>query len=393
MAATNFSRDVLEMFYGPIEDKQRLPNTISPTIMGEFEIVRNNFNDWLRVWKMQVTKNNKALFKFFQKTKNSFINVCKKEVEVMKSVKIQFTLNVEFHIKRDEKEEKMNHYFNRMQPVILNQHNIDIIKPLLNQFIDEVKGEIEAWSERGSGWIMDEILEAYINVARYQPMRGGSYMPLPKKLQNKKAIINVQNRDDHCLRWALRAALFPAPRGAKVTRTSSYPTEDGLNFTGIDFPTPVWQIGRLEKQNNNLAINVFGWENGNVVVHRISEKGGEIPRINLMLIKQGENTHYSFVKRLSALLFDQSKNSNSKHFCERCLHGYTTIDLLERHKSECKGLLKSPTRTEMPKEGENKMAFKNYHKQMKAPYVVYADFECVLKKSQHASQTINRASR
>ena len=127
-----------------------------------------------------------------------------------------------------------------------------------------MKGEIEAWSERGSGWIMDETLEAYINVARYQPMRGGSYMPLPAKLKNKKAIINVQNRDNQCSRWALRAALFPAPRGAKVTRTSSYPTEDGLNFTGIDFPTPVSQIDRLERQNTNLAINVFGWGGGGV---------------------------------------------------------------------------------------------------------------------------------
>ena len=40
---------------------------------------------------------------------------------------------------------------------------------MLNQFIDEVKGEIEAWSQRGSGWIMDEILEAFINMAQYQP--------------------------------------------------------------------------------------------------------------------------------------------------------------------------------------------------------------------------------
>ena len=55
-------------------------------------------------------------------------------------------------------------------------------------------------------------------------------------------------------------------------------------------------------------------------------------------------------------------------------------DLLERHKPECKGLLKSPTRTEMPKVGENKMSFTNYHKQMKVPYVVYADFEYVLRK-------------
>ena len=34
----------------------------------------------------------------------------------------------------------------------------------------------------------------------------------------------------------------------------------------------------------------------------------------------------------------------------------------------------------MPKQGENKMAFKNFYKQMKAPYVVYADFECILRK-------------
>ena len=109
MAAANFSRDVLEIFYGPIEDNQRLPNPISPTIMGGFEIVRNNFNDWLRVWKMRVTKNNKDLFKFLKNTKNSFINVCKKEVETMKSVKIQFSINVRFFIYRNEEKEEMDH--------------------------------------------------------------------------------------------------------------------------------------------------------------------------------------------------------------------------------------------------------------------------------------------
>ena len=165
-----------------------------------------------------------------------------------------------------------------------------------------------------------------------------------------------------------------------MRKTSSYPTEDGLDFTGIDFPTPVSQIDRLERQNPNLAMNVFGWEKEQVIVHRLSEKDGEIPRINLMITKQGENTHYTLVKRLTALLYDQNRHNESKHFCERCLHGYKTRDLLERHKPECKGLLKSPTRTEMPKEGQNKTAFKNHYKQMKAPYVVYADFECVLRK-------------
>ena len=69
MAAANFSRDVLEMFYGPIEENQRLIAPISLSIRGGFEIVRKNFNEWLGVWKMRVTNNNKDLFKFFKKTK------------------------------------------------------------------------------------------------------------------------------------------------------------------------------------------------------------------------------------------------------------------------------------------------------------------------------------
>jgi len=31
---------------------------------------------------------------------------------------------------------------------------------MMNQFIDYVRGQIEGWSERGSGWVIDEILEA-----------------------------------------------------------------------------------------------------------------------------------------------------------------------------------------------------------------------------------------
>ena len=39
-------------------------------------------------------------------------------------------------------------------------------------------------------------VEAFINVARYLPMRGECYMTLPKKLKNKKAVLNMQNRDN-----------------------------------------------------------------------------------------------------------------------------------------------------------------------------------------------------
>ena len=203
--------------------------------------------------------------------------------------------------------------------------------------------------------------------------------PCPKKLKNKKAVLNIQNRDNMCLRWAIRVALFPAPRGTNLQRTSSYPTNDGLNFAGINF-LPVSQIDKLERQNLNLALNVFVWEKEQVIVDRISEKGRDTPRINLMIAKKGKNMHYSLLKTLTVLLYDQNRHNETKHFCEPCLHGYSRKALLERHKAECKGLLKSPTRTKMLEEGENEMSFTNYHKQMKAPYVIYANFECVLEK-------------
>ena len=211
MAAANFSKDVLEMFYGPIsqEDQRRIMLPMRPERGADFEIVRNDFHNWLRVWKMIVPRGNRDLLNFFQKTKNRFIDVCEYEVRTLKSAKIQFSLLVSFPWNRGEEVQRMEHYFNRMHPAILNEHNMDTLNHLLNEFIDHVKGEIEAWSQRGSGWVLDEILEAFINVAQYQPLQGGSYMPLPRRLKNKKAIKNIQNRDNQCLRWAIRAALFP----------------------------------------------------------------------------------------------------------------------------------------------------------------------------------------
>ena len=45
---------------------------------------------------------------------------------------------------------------------------------------------LEKWTQRGSGWVVDRISTLWLNIARYQPLRGGSYFQLPAILQNKK---------------------------------------------------------------------------------------------------------------------------------------------------------------------------------------------------------------
>ena len=95
--------------------------------------------------------------------------------------------------------------------------------------------------------------------------------------------------------------LFPALKN--TNRTASYPTNDGINYKGIDFPTPIKQIDKLEAQNENLAINVFGWSY-RVIVHRVSKNPKEVNRINLMLVESGEIQHYTYVKRINGLLYN-----------------------------------------------------------------------------------------
>ena len=125
-------------------------------------------------------------------------------------------------------------------------------------------------SKRFRRGAIDRIMNVYLDFSRYNPIRGGTYIPLPEKLKAKQAIINITNKDSRCLRWALRAARFPVARD--LQRPSKYPTEDGFDFTGISFPTPLHEIPKVEKPYN-IAINVLGWKDGKVVIYYASEMG------------------------------------------------------------------------------------------------------------------------
>ena len=117
-----------------------------------------------------------------------------------------------------------------------------------------------------------------------------------------------------------------------------------------------------------------------MIVHHISKQPEDMPRINLLLIEKAGKFHYARIKDRNRLLRDQSKHKERKHFCERCLHGYTREDLLQAHKLECRGIGQTAVRVEMPEEGKNAQAFQNHHKQLPAPYIIYADFEALTTK-------------
>ena len=294
------------------------------------------------------------------------------EIKALNGIKFQLALKVQ--LLKDNpggSEEYTDPVMRHKQEAILQNREIEGGGGL-SQTFPTIQETLEKWTQRGSGWVVDRVEVLWLDIARYQPLRGDCYIPLPAAMRLKKAVVSVKNKDNHCLRWALRSALFPVAHGQHAYRPSKYPQQDGLDFTGIDAPTPISQIPRVERQND-LAINVFGWDKG-VIVHHISKQPEDMPRINLLLIEAGK-FHYAWIKDLNRLLHDQSKCDNRKHYCERCLHGYTREDLLDAHKPECRGIGQTAVRVEIPEEGKNALAFQNHHKQLPAPYIIYADLE------------------
>ena len=370
-----YQDDILDLFAKNEVKTDELVFRQTPWVIGKF----------LRGWQMDVPKGHPQGADpraFLEEIEPLIQKKLEEELKALKGgLKFQLALKVDLEkANPDGSEEYTDPVLRHRQEAILQKSEI---KGALNQAFPGVQETLEKWTQRGSGWVVNQVHTLWLDIARYQPLRGGSYIPLPAALAAKNkggrggmAVLNVKNKDDHCLRWSLRSALFPVAKDPQ--RPTKYPTKDGLNFTGIDAPTPVSQIPKVERQNN-LAINVFGWEKG-VIIHHISKQPGDMPRINLLLIENANKVHYTWVKNLNRLLYDQSKHRERKHFCERCLHGYSREDLLQDHKPECQGIGQTAVRVEMPEEGKNKLTFQNHHKQLPAPYIIYADFEALTTK-------------
>ena len=168
-------------------------------------------------------------------------------------------------------------------------------------------------------------------------LKGSLYIPLPKKLKNKCAIINMENNDDMCFKWSVTRALNPVERNPKRVTKKLRLQSKQCNWDSISFPTSLQNIRTFEK-NNNVLINVFGFDDDNNVYPLRVPKGKHGGRVLLMLIRsEGETKrHYAVVKSLSRLLHGQATRKNCKRFyCNNCLNGFTSEGRLQDHVTYC----------------------------------------------------------
>ena len=222
------------------------------------------------------------------------------------------------------------------------------------------------------------MLKLELGIAVYVPLEGSSYLKLPKQLEDKKAVLNIQNDDEKCFLWSVLASLHPVSRRDQPHRLHHYKQYvNELNVGGIEFPMRVNQIAKFERQNTTISVNVFGYEERELFPLYITKEKKE-HHVNLLLFSSNETSHYCLIRNLSRLLGPLTKYKGRKFFCEYCLHGFTRRDLLEQHEPHCSK--NGPQKIKLPNEDNDVLYFKDVQKQLKVPFVIYADFESYLVK-------------
>ena len=146
------------------------------------------------------------------------------------------------------------------------------------------------------------------------------------------------------------------------------------------------KLSFLCKMENNICINVFGYENGLVFPIYISDQKFK-DSIDLLLLIDDDKSHYVYIKDFDRFMFHKTKNKKKKCFCISCLQCFNSENMLIKHKNDCLSI----NGKQSVKLEEGIIKFENYFKQIPVPFKIYADFKCYLEgfESYEGSYTKN----
>ena len=298
-----------------------------------------------------------------------------KTLPSMKGIKFNETLKVTFSKMTGDGIIYKTAYFNSKPQTIIN--NLEIAESLQSSK-QQILNFVGVWISEGSGWTIQSVGGHYINIVKYEPIKGDAFIQLPTELRNSaKGLINIKNEDNECFRLCHIRHLNPQEKHPQRIKKLDKAYIEKLDYSGIKFPVTTKQYSKIEKQNE-ININVFGYEDKQPYPIFVSKEKYD-KEMNLLLITENENKHYVLIKDFNKFMYNQTKHRERKHFCMHCLQCFSSERVLNDHKKICL-TINGCQAVQMPEKGKNILKFNNFHKQQKVPFVIYADFEAITEK-------------
>ena len=111
----------------------------------------------------------------------------------------------------------------------------------------------------------------------------------------KKVVINPQNRDEECFKWAIiKVDKWMDIKFNPECVSNLKKFADNYNWSGLEFQVSIKEIGKFETKNN-VSINVLVLEGKDIYIHRNSNYQSD-KEINLLMISENGTNHYMAIK-------------------------------------------------------------------------------------------------
>jgi hypothetical protein len=239
-----------------------------------------------------------------------------------------------------------------------------------------------------SSLVFDRVLGYHISIVNYTPFVGGTYKPTPVKLKNNKSILNIQNTDNYCFIYCDLASRFPAKDHKNRVTNYSNKLKTHINpetFKKIKFPIERKDYPVYERLNN-VKINVFLYSNDGQISKFYVNHEDPQNATNMLLIGDvlnGEVGHHVLINDFNKLNFTVNNHKCKKYYCMRCCSFFNDQEKLNKHIEDCKPIEKNEAcKLVLPNKPNNIIQFLNHKNKNTVPYVIYADFECIISKKE-----------
>jgi len=309
------------------------------------------------------------------KNRHEMEAMLEKDFAVLKRVKWFVVAYIQCQVGEGCPSEPVRKYLRCCSITTLLQENIPegieaAIMGVINSY-DKTQGE-------GSAILFQRVEKLELRVAKYSPLKGSSFLPLPKWLRkSSKGLINIKNfNDDKCFLWSCLAGLrLPSHHPERVAWYKHRKNE--LNMSGMSFPVKVRDVSRFEKQNPTVSVSIFGLEDDTIIVPLRVSPSVKSNHINLLLLQEQDDTsHYVFIKDISRFLGHLTKRKKHLFWCENCLTPRDDRESHEAHRKRC--IEQDAQRIKLPSIRDSVMKFQDHASRMKHDYVIYCDLEAVL---------------
>ena len=260
--------------------------------------INSALNDAVKDYTIVPNNNEKFdLLTFFANVKTQVRNLL---FDRLKSNGIKWYLSIQVELVKDSFDRPTSTpHFRSKTYATLNIANLEDQE--LNESFQKMFESFEKYIRDSSGWLINKVIHLIVHTIKFTHLTGSSFMELPKDLRRF-----IRNLDNKCFLWSCLAAIHELD-SPLVSDYEKF--ENELNMQGIDYPVTINKINKFENQNLNISVNVFTYDDQDILPLCITKQKCRQNHINLLLLQSESNSHYCLITNMNRFFKFQKKKS------------------------------------------------------------------------------------